>query len=115
MQDAMSKALAKMWAERAPNTVAKTPREAIILASIVEKETAVPSERPTVAGVYGNRLKARMMLQADPPIIYPITKGKPLGRRIRKSEIAAVTDYNTYAMIGQIGRATWRERVCQYV
>src|SRR3546814_15099824 len=85
----MSKALAKMWAERAPNTVAKTPREAIILASIVEKETAVPSERPTVAGVYGNRLKARMMLQADPTIIYPITKGKPLGRRIRKYEIAA--------------------------
>src|SRR3546814_11213946 len=74
-------------------------REAIILASIVEKETAVPSERPTVAGVYGNRLKARMMLQADPTIIYPITKGKPLGRRIRKSEIEAVNDYNTYAMI----------------
>ena len=53
-----------------------------------------------VAGVYGNRLKARMMLQADPTIIYPITRGKPLGRRIRKSEIAAVNDYNTYAMIG---------------
>ena len=100
MQDAMTRALAKLWAERAPNSVAKSPREAIILASIVEKETAVPAERPTVAGVYGNRLRAGMMLQADPTIIYPITKGKPLGRRIKKSEIAAVNDYNTYAMTG---------------
>jgi UPF0755 protein len=100
MQDAMTRTLAKLWAQRAPNTVAKSPSEAIILASIVEKETAVPSERPTVAGVYGNRLKTGMMLQADPTIIYPITKGKPLGRRIKKSEIAAVNDYNTYAMTG---------------
>ncbi len=100
MQAAMDKLLAKLWAERAPDAVVKTPREAIILASIVEKETAVPAERPTVAGVYGNRLRANMMLQADPTIIYPITKGKPLGRRIRKSEIADVNDYNTYAMTG---------------
>ena len=100
MQDAMTSTLAKLWAERAPNSVAKSPREALILASIVEKETAAPAERPTVAGVYGNRLKAGMMLQADPTIIYPITKGKPLGRRIKKSEIAAVNDYNTYAMTG---------------
>lgn len=100
MQDAMTRTLTKLWAERAPNSVAKSPKEAIILASIVEKETAVPAERPTVAGVYGNRLKAGMMLQADPTIIYPITKGKPLGRRIKKSEIAAVNDYNTYAMTG---------------
>lgn len=100
MQGAMKRTLAQLWAERAPDAVVKTPEEAIILASIVEKETGVPSERPMVAGVYGNRLKARMMLQADPTIIYPITKGKPLGRRIRKSEIAAVNDYNTYAMVG---------------
>ena len=100
MQDAMTRTLAKLWAERARNSVAKSPKEALILASIVEKETAIPSERPTVAGVYGNRLKAGMMLQADPTIIYPITKGKPLGRRIKKSEIAAVNDYNTYAMTG---------------
>ncbi|CAM8643793.1 endolytic transglycosylase MltG [Sphingobium sp.] len=100
MQAAMDKALAQLWAERAPETVAKSPREAIILASIVEKETGVPSERPMVAGVYGNRLRTNMMLQADPTIIYPITRGKPLGRRIRKSEIAAVNDYNTYAMVG---------------
>lgn len=100
MQAAMQRTLTKMWAERSPDAVARSPREAIILASIVEKETAVPSERPTVAGVYGNRLKAGMMLQADPTIIYPITKGKPLGRRIKRSEIAAVNDYNTYAMTG---------------
>jgi UPF0755 protein len=53
-----------------------------------------------VAAVYTNRLKQGMMLQADPTIIYPITQGKPLGRRIRKSEIAAVNGYNTYAMTG---------------
>ncbi|NWK95593.1 endolytic transglycosylase MltG [Sphingobium lactosutens] len=100
MQGAMDKLLAQLWADRASSTIAKTPREAIILASIVEKETGVPSERPTVAGVYSNRLRKNMMLQADPTIIYPITKGKPLGRRIRKSEIAAVNDYNTYAMTG---------------
>jgi UPF0755 protein len=100
MQAAMDRMLAKLWAERAPNLVVKSPREAITLASIVEKETAIPRERPMVAGVYANRLRAGMMLQADPTIIYPITKGKPLGRRIRKSEIAAVNDYNTYAMVG---------------
>jgi UPF0755 protein len=100
MQAAMDRELAKLWAERAPGLLVKTPREAIILASIVEKETSVPAERPMVAGVYYNRLRTNMMLQADPTIIYPITRGKPLGRRIRKSEIAAVNDYNTYAMVG---------------
>jgi UPF0755 protein len=82
------------------DTIVKTPEEAIILAAIVEKETALARERPTVAGVYGNRIRKNMMLQADPTIIYPITKGKPLGRRIRQSEIAQVNDYNTYAMVG---------------
>ena len=100
MQDAMTKLLAKLWAERAPDLVVNTPREAIILASIVEKETAVAKERPMVAGVYANRLRAGMMLQADPTIIYPITRGKPLGRRILRSEIQAVNGYNTYAMAG---------------
>ncbi len=100
MQKAMARALDDMWKDRSSATVVGTPREAVILASIVEKETALASERPMVAGVYSNRLRAHMMLQADPTIIYPITKGKPLGRRIRKSEIAAVNDYNTYAMVG---------------
>jgi UPF0755 protein len=100
MQAAMTKVLAELWAKRSPAAAVKTPRDAIILASVVEKETAIGSERATVAGVYGNRLRTNMMLQADPTIIYPITKGKPLGRRIRKSEIATVNDYNTYAMTG---------------
>lgn len=100
MQSAMSKAMDELWPARAASTVAKTPREALTLASIVEKETALPEERPMVAGVYSNRVRKNMMLQADPTIIYPITRGKPLGRRIRQSEIRAVNDYNTYAMTG---------------
>ncbi|MBB6123099.1 endolytic transglycosylase MltG [Sphingobium subterraneum] len=100
MQGAMRKALDEAWAKRAPTTVAKTKDQAVTLASIVEKETAIAAERPLVAGVYSNRLRTGMMLQADPTIIYPITKGKPLGRRIRRSEIEDVNDYNTYAMTG---------------
>jgi UPF0755 protein len=100
MQAAMQKTLAELWPKRSANTVVKSPEEAVILASIVEKETAVPAERTTVAAVYSNRVRKNMMLQADPTIIYPMTKGKPLGRRIRQSEIAAVNDFNTYAMIG---------------
>ena len=100
MQDAMKKALAEAWAKRSKDIVVKTPQEAVTLAAIVEKETAKPSERRMVAGVYSNRIRNGMMLQADPTIIYPITKGKPLGRRIRQSEIADVNDYNTYAMVG---------------
>jgi UPF0755 protein len=100
MQAAMTQYLDQAWAERGPDTVAKTPEQTIILASIVEKETALDRERAIVAGVYSNRLRQGIMLQADPTIIYPITKGKPLGRRIRRSEIAAVNGYNTYAMTG---------------
>ena len=100
MQDAMTKTMAELWAKRSPNAMAKTPLEALTLASIVEKETALKSELRIVSGVYSNRLRTGMRLQADPTIIYPITKGKSLGRRIRKSEIADVNDYNTYAMAG---------------
>ncbi len=100
MQAAMTKALDEAWARRSPRTIVKTKQEAVTLASIIEKETAIAAERPTVAGVYTNRLKIGMRLQADPTIIYPITKGKPLGRRIKRSEIMAVNDYNTYAMAG---------------
>ena len=70
------------------------------LASIVEKETGKPSERRTVAGVYCNRLRIGMKLDADPTVIYPITKGKPLGRRIQRSELNADTGYNTYKKPG---------------
>jgi UPF0755 protein len=100
MQAAMSRTLAELWAKREPGLVVKTPEQALTLASIVEKETGKPSERRMVAGLYTNRLKQGMMLQADPTIIYPITKGKPLGRRILQSEIQAVNEYNTYTMVG---------------
>jgi UPF0755 protein len=100
MQDAMTKTMAELWPERNAETVVRTPLEALTLASIVEKETALKSELRIVAGVYSNRLRTGMRLQADPTIIYPITKGKPLGRRIRRSEITDVNDYNTYAMAG---------------
>ena len=96
----MQRTMAELWAKKAPGSVVKTPLEALTLAAIVEKETGKPSERRIVAGHYSNRLRQGIMLQADPTIIYPITKGKPLGRRIRQSEIQAVNDYNTYSMVG---------------
>ena len=100
MQRAMVRYLAQAWDGRAPGLAVTTPREALILASIVEKETGKPSERAMVAAVYANRLKRGMMLQADPTIIYPITQGRPLGRRILESEVHAKNAYNTYAMTG---------------
>lgn len=100
MQSAMRAYLAEAWKARAPGIAVKSPQEALILASVVEKETGVPRERRMVAGLYSNRLKIGMRLQADPTIIYPITRGKPLGRRIKQSEIAAVNGYNTYSMAG---------------
>lgn len=100
MQAAMVTYLAESWEARGDDIAVSTPEEAVILASVVEKETGKPSERRMVAGLYSNRLKIGMRLQADPTIIYPITKGKPLGRRIRRSEIDAVNDYNTYSMSG---------------
>ena len=100
MQDAMTKTLAELWPARKSSSVVKTPEEAVNLAAIVEKETAKAEERRTIAGVYSNRLRIGMMLQADPTVIYPITKGKPLGRRIRQSELRADNGYNTYAKAG---------------
>ena len=100
MQAAMDKALAEEWAKRAPGIAVSTMRDALILASVVEKETGKPDERRMVAGLYSNRVRTGMKLQADPTIIYPITKGKPLGRRIKQSEIAAVNGYNTYTIVG---------------
>jgi UPF0755 protein len=100
MQKAMADTIAELWPQRVSGIAVSTPEEAVILASIVEKETGVPGERRMVAGLYSNRVRQGMLLQADPTIIYPITKGKPLGRRIRQSEIRAVNDYNTYTMVG---------------
>jgi UPF0755 protein len=100
MQRAMTKTLDQLWAKRSPMTTVKDKREAVILASIVEKETGKASERPMVAGVYSNRLRQGIKLDADPTVIYPVTKGKPLGRRILQSELRANNGYNTYAMAG---------------
>ena len=100
MQDAMTQTLNQLWMTRKANSVVNSKTETLTLASIVEKETGVPEERPMVAAVYSNRLRSGMRLQADPTIIYPITHGKPLGRRIKLSEVRAKNDYNTYAMAG---------------
>jgi len=100
MQSAMAKALNALWAKRKPTCPIATKEEAVILASIVEKETGKPSERRMVAGVYCNRLKIGMKLDADPTVIYPVTKGKPLGRRILRSELDADSGYNTYRRAG---------------
>jgi UPF0755 protein len=100
MQSAMARTLAKLWAARSAECPIATPEQAIVLASIVEKETGKATERPMIAGVYCNRLKIGMKLDADPTVIYPVTKGKPLGRRILKSELAADNGYNTYKRAG---------------
>jgi len=100
MQEAMKRYLAAAWAKRAPGLGISTPEQAVTLASIVEKETAKPEERAIVAGVFYNRIKLGMPLQADATIIYPITRGRALGRRIRESELHARNAYNTYQMIG---------------
>jgi peptidoglycan lytic transglycosylase G len=92
---------ARLWAERAENLPIDTLEEAVILASIVEKETGLASERPRVAAVFINRLRRGMRLQSDPTIIYGLMEGKgPLGRGIRRSELAQKTAYNTYQIDG---------------
>jgi UPF0755 protein len=100
MQQAMTKTLDRLWAKRSTDCPIATPEQAVVLASIVEKETGQARERPMIAGVYCNRLKIGMKLDADPTVIYPVTKGKPLGRRILKSELAADNGYNTYRRPG---------------
>ena len=100
MQAAMKRTIDELWPKRGPNSVVKTKQEAVTLASIVEKDTAEPGERPMIAGVLSNRLRIGMMLGADATTIYPITKGKPLGRLIRRSELRDPNPYNTRAVAG---------------
>ena len=100
MQNAMDKTVSELWPKRSTDCPLATPEQAVILASIVEKETGKASERPMIAGVYCNRLRIGMKLDADPTVIYPVTKGKPLGRRILKSELSAENGYNTYRRPG---------------
>jgi UPF0755 protein len=100
MQAAMTREIERLWKARKGNCPISSKEEAVNLAAIVEKETGKASERRTVAGVYCNRLRIGMKLDADPTVIYPVTKGKPLGRRILRSELNADTGYNTYRRAG---------------
>jgi UPF0755 protein len=100
MMDARDELLAQLWAQRQPGLPIATPEEAVILASVVEKETGVASERPRVAAVFVNRLRQGMRLESDPTIIYGLTGGKPLGRGIKLSELTSPSPYNTYMIDG---------------
>jgi UPF0755 protein len=100
MHEARDKFLNAQWAIRAPDLPVRSEAEAVTLASIVEKETAIPEERRHIAAVFVNRLRIGMKLESDPTIIYGITKGYPLGRGIRQSELVGYTPYNTYAISG---------------
>ena len=100
MAAAQQKFLDGKWDARAAGLPYKNLHEAITLASIVEKESALGEERRHVASVFVNRLKLGMKLQSDPTIIYDISKGYPLGRGIRQSELDAATPYNTYVIAG---------------
>lgn len=93
--------LGAAWRERADGLPYDTPEEALIMASIVEKETGVPTERRQVASVFVNRLEQGMRLQTDPTVIYGVTNGQgALGRGLRRSELDARTPYNTYLVDG---------------
>lgn len=100
MMKAQADLLDELWDERATELPFSTREEAIILASIVEKETGVAAERARIAGVFVNRLKRGMRLESDPTIIYGLTEGEPLGRGLRVSELKKKTPYNTYQIDG---------------
>ncbi len=101
MTSAQAAILASAWAERVEGLPISTPEEALILASIIEKETGVPGERGQVASVFVNRLRQGMKLQTDPTVIYGVTEGRGvLGRGLRQSELRAATPWNTYVIDG---------------
>ncbi len=101
MTEKQSAILADAWASRAEGLPYDTPEEALIMASIVEKETGIAEERARVASVFINRLQQGMRLQTDPTVIYGITKGEGvLGRGLRQSELRRETPYNTYVIDG---------------
>jgi UPF0755 protein len=100
MAEAQKRFLDEHWPGRSPDLPVQTRAQAVILASIVEKETGLPDERRHIAQVFVNRLRQGMRLQSDPTIIYGITKGYPLGHGIRQSELTQATPYNTYVIDG---------------
>ena len=98
---AMTDLLRALWEKRAPDLPLKTPHDALVLASIVEKETGVPEERPKIAAVFINRLKRGMRLQADPTTIYGLTQGRaPLDRALTRADLDAHNAWNTYVIDG---------------
>jgi UPF0755 protein len=100
MMDDRDKLLNALWAQRQPGLPYQSPDDAVTMASIVEKETALASERPHIAGVFINRLRTGMRLGTDPTVIYGISRGRPLGRGLLRSELATMTPYNTYLIDG---------------
>lgn len=101
MRKAREELLAELWPKRAANLPLATPEQAVILASIIEAETPVAAERPRVAGVYLNRLKRGMKLQADPTVAYGITRGaRELERPLTLNDLAQATPWNTYTIDG---------------
>jgi UPF0755 protein len=101
MKANMAETLARLWPKRDKEITLETPEEAVILASIVEKETGQKDERARVAAVFHNRLKKGMALQSDPTVIYAVTLGKaPLGRDLTYSDLKLESPYNTYVVTG---------------
>ncbi|ABG32548.1 endolytic transglycosylase MltG [Roseobacter denitrificans] len=101
MRAAQERRVARVWENRQPGLPIETPEELLILASIIEKETAVAEERRQVASVFVNRLNRGMRLQTDPTVIYGVTEGRGvLGRGLRQSELRAATPWNTYVIEG---------------
>ncbi len=101
MAQDQAKLIREIWAKRSPDLPLSSPQELVTLASIVEKETGKADERPRVAAVFFNRLKAKMPLQSDPTVIYGLIGGKgSLGRGILKTELQQPSPYNTYIIPG---------------